>query len=149
MDLRLSAFFASTTLRVTVSTSASDSSTGIVKRGLRRCNKGTLPARAVWPAPMSKTLLSSCLQMASAISITSVERCGLSPMNNWISSSTITVHGISPFMERTLRTIRINSSVEISVTTGNWARSAARACLRSGAKAGSASNSALARTGLT
>ena len=142
MALRLSAFLASTTRRVTVSTSESESSTGIVKRSLSRCIKGTLPARAVWPAPMSKTRLLSCLQIASAISITSVERLALSPMNNWISSSTITVQGISPFVERILRIIRMNSSVETSFTTGNWTRSAARACLRSGAKAGSASNNA-------
>ena len=136
MAFFLSAFFASTTRRVTVSTSESESSTGMVNRPVRRWSSGTLPAKAVWPAPISSTRLSSCLQRASATSCTSVERPGSLPMKSWISSSTITVQGICPSTESTSRTRRMNSLVEMSSTTGNCARSAARACFQVGGETG-------------
>ncbi len=87
------AFFSNTVFRVTVSTSVSESITFTVKRSCNLCN-WFVSDSAFWPVPISKNFPSKLLQISCARFCTSIDLSSSCPINCWISSNIITVHGI-------------------------------------------------------
>ena len=125
-------FFCSSTLRVTVSTSVSESGTRIVNRSMSFCRSGT-PVRALWPAATRTTWLSSSLETASATSVNNTERSLESPMYCCASSRMRTVHGnrpSRPAWRSACFATRRKSAVGISVSRfGNCSRIVLRASI--------------------